>query len=177
MGKQFLFGIMAFCFFAGHSQNSSIESETATSNAIIRSNLGSSGGSTTMSTSNGIYVISQSIGQSSIIGTESNSGFTLRQGYQQPSLLIEVSSNTNSNILLAKIYPNPFSHYLFITFSENITNEVKILLFDIKGSLIYSQKFAPSQTLKLNLGDYANGNYILNIESNNKSFSTKLIKR
>ena len=41
---------------------------------IIRSNLGSGGSSQNVLTTNGTYKVSQSIGQSSVIGTHSNNG-------------------------------------------------------------------------------------------------------
>ena len=160
----------------GYAQNTDSHPNNSNNYSIIRTSTGIGGSSSTVLTPNGIYIISQSIGQSSAINTGSNSGFTLRQGYQQPSILSETIPTYN-NKLKAKIFPNPFTHSIFISFSEHITKEINVLLFDVKGSLVYSQKYAPSQFLKLNLGDFANGNYILNVEYKNKSFTTKLIKR
>jgi len=75
--------------------------------AIVRSNLGSSGSSHVITTSKGKYSISQSIGQSSVIGTHFSNGYYLRQGYQQPLNKISVIKELNGS-LNALVFPNPF---------------------------------------------------------------------
>lgn len=142
---------------------------------IIRSNLGSSGSSQTVETSNGIYKISQSIGQSSVIGTFYSNGYYLRQGYQQPSGIIK-SIRKNNFELRAKIYPNPFSKTLFISFSDEIINDISVSIFDVEARKIYSQEFMPSQQIKIQIQNISSGNYFLKVASGSKQFNTKLIK-
>lgn len=142
---------------------------------IIRSNIGSSGSSHTVSTSRGTYHLSQSIGQSSVIGTHFNSGYYLRQGYQQPDTKARLINNSDVN-LHATIYPNPFSQGLFISLSEEMRTDIFIMVFDVNGRVIYNQKFAPTQKIELQLGDISSGSYFLKVTSENKYFNTKLIK-
>ena len=128
-------------------------------------------------TSNGKYSVSQSIGQLSVIGTYSNKGFYLRQGYQQPLNKIKVSSVSQNNDLTATIYPNPFKQSISISFGNNMKNEISVLVFDISGKMIYSKKFQPSQRIQLDFDDISSGSYLLKVLSNNKLFNAKLIKK
>lgn len=142
---------------------------------IIRSNLGSSGSSQTISTSNGSYHLSHSIGQSSVIGTHYNNGYYLRQGYQQPDSNFNLVKDFDAE-LLAIVYPNPFSEGLFISFSETIRNDISIQVFDIEGRIIHTQEFLPAQKVELQLPNISSGTYFLKVVSGRKFFNTKLIK-
>lgn len=142
---------------------------------IMRSSLGSSGSSQSVVTSKGTYNVSQSIGQSSVIGTHSNKGYYLRQGYQQPSIKVNAVKELTYE-LEAKVYPNPFSQTLTIRFSDAMHKPIFVLLFDVKAKLIYAQEFSPRQHIQLNLNDISHGIYLMKVNSDTKSFNTKLIK-
>ena len=95
---------------------------------IIRSNTGLGGSSKVFHTSKGRYVVSQSIGQSSIIGTASNNGYYLRQGYQQPHKRIKIIKTTIDD-LKAVVYPNPFNYTVQISFRESISKNIDIEIY------------------------------------------------
>ncbi|APY07597.1 hypothetical protein BWZ20_04470 [Winogradskyella sp. J14-2] len=142
---------------------------------IISSNVGSSGSSQTLQTANGTYKVSQSIGQSSVIGTYYNNGYYLRQGYQQPISKLKALKNLTLE-LRAKVYPNPFSQMLFISFSDFVQRDISIRIFDIKSRVIYTKVFLPAQRIELQIEDISTGTYFLNVSSGEKYFNTKLIK-
>lgn len=142
---------------------------------IISSNLGTSGSSQTVVTSNGTYKISQSVGQSSVIGTHSNNGYVLRQGYQQPTTKAKATTDFEYN-LKAKVYPNPFKQKISITFSNVMQQDISVVMYDIHGRIIHSQEFSPMQDLEMHIRDVANGTYFLKVLSGKKYFNTKLIK-
>lgn len=142
---------------------------------IIRSNLGSSGSSQTVSTSKGIYKVSQSVGQSSVIGTYNNNHYYLLQGYQQPWYKIDVKSTFESEIL-AKVHPNPFQQSIRVVFSSPIQHAIFVMIFDIHGKTIYHREFLPSQNLEISLMDISSGSYFLKVTSHNRHFNSKLIK-
>lgn len=171
----FIFGVLVIT--SSHAQDSNGTDDISNSYTLIRSTTGISGSSSTHLTPYGRYLLSQSIGQSSIIGTGSNAGYTLRQGYQQPSILADVIQGIDDNELDATIYPNPFQHSIFISFGERITKDIEIDLFDITGKLIFSKKFSPSQQVRLSITDISNGSYIINVRSSNKRISATLIKK
>ncbi|GAA4885204.1 T9SS type A sorting domain-containing protein [Flaviramulus aquimarinus] len=169
--------IFLFCFVLSvQAQDTTIKLRSSESYSIMRSNLGIGGSSNTVTTKNGAYSVSHSIGQSSVIGTHYNNGYYLRQGYQQPLNKIKVVEEFSNNDLLAKIHPNPFEQFVSISFNEAMENDISVLVFDVSGKLVYSRKFQPSQKIKLNLESIPNGNYILKALSNSKSFNAKLIK-
>lgn len=143
---------------------------------IKSSSLGSSGSSNTFSTSKGKYFVSQSIGQSSVIGTSSKGGYYLRQGYQQPPFKIKIVNQFNNNSLQAKVYPNPFKESISISFTDLVKSDILVSVFDVSGKLIYSEIFSEAQRIELNLSDIPQGTYILKLASNTKSFNSKLIK-
>ncbi|PWH81502.1 hypothetical protein DIS18_14570 [Algibacter marinivivus] len=142
---------------------------------IIRSNVGVGGSSKTFQTSKGTYVISQSIGQSSVIGTYTSNGYYLRQGFQQPHKRIKVIKSTYSS-LRAKVYPNPFDYNIQISFKENVSEDINIDVYDISGKLVFSKSFLPSRKIQMNLENLSSGAYTLKAISNGKLFNSKLIK-
>lgn len=152
-----------------------INAQSNSNARIIASNLGSAGSSKMVETSQGRYYISQSVGQSSVIGTHHANGYYLRQGYQQP--LDKLGRITKLDIeLKAKVYPNPFSRNLFITFSDRMINDISVRIFDVNARIILNQSYLPTQQLELQLQDISSGSYFLNVSSGSKKFRTKLIK-
>ncbi|GGI58112.1 T9SS type A sorting domain-containing protein [Winogradskyella haliclonae] len=149
--------------------------QTNTRYRIISSNIGSSGSSQTISTSQGTYNVSQSIGQSSVIGTHRNSNYVLRQGYQQPLFNITIVEDVNYN-LDVKVYPNPFNQQLTIDFISPIQNDIMVLLNDVSGKLIYSNRFSAAQKIDLQFSTIQSGAYFLKVISGSKHFNSKLIK-
>ncbi|MFP4845576.1 T9SS type A sorting domain-containing protein [Winogradskyella sp. PE311] len=142
---------------------------------IIRSNLGSGGSSQNVLTTNGTYKVSQSIGQSSVIGTHSNNGYFLRQGYQQPTSKIKITKNIDYS-LSAKVYPNPFINAVTITFSDVVLKNISVMIFDVNSKIIHDQEFLPLQEVEINVQNISNGIYFLRVISGSKQFNTKLIK-
>lgn len=161
--------LMLFCFVQ------EFQAQNNSGYRIIRSNLGSSGSSQNIETNKGNYKVSQSIGQSSVIGTHSRNGYYLRQGYQQPSSEIKVVKEFDTS-LNAKIYPNPFNKAITITFSDEMKNNISVLMFDVRAKLIHAQEFLPAQQVKLNIKNLSTGSYFLKVEAGRKQFQTKLIK-
>ncbi|MEL0456981.1 T9SS type A sorting domain-containing protein [Flavobacteriaceae bacterium SZ-1-7] len=164
--------IFSFVFSIQGQTNSDSKSYT-----IVRSNLGAGGSSRVVSTQKGNYKVSQSIGQSSVIGTHYGNGFALRQGYQQPLNNIKVVPISRNNNLVAHVYPNPFEESVDVTFSQDIKKDVSVLVFDVAGKLVYSKEFKPSQKINLNLVDISSGSYLLKVMSDDKLFNAKLIKK
>ena len=170
--KKITFSILIFCLAF------SVNAQSTKQYSIIGSNLGSSGSSNIITTNTGNYSISQSIGQSSVIGTYSNKGYSLRQGYQQPLNKIKVVKEAfENNDLTATVHPNPFEKSVFVSFNENIEKEIAVSIFDVAGKQIYHREFQPLQRIELNLNNLPIGTYILKVLSNNKLFNSKLIKK
>jgi len=167
--KTLLCSLLLFCFVQTNQAQNNSEYR------IISSNLGNSGSSHNVETNRGTYRVSQSIGQSSVIGTYSNNGYVLRQGYQQPSTKVKATKDFNYN-LKAKVYPNPFIQTVVITFSIPMLKNISVLMYDVNAKIIHAEEFLPTQEIELNIKDISTGSYFLKVLSGKKHFETKLIK-
>lgn len=123
---------------------------------------------------NGTYV-SQSVGQQSVIGTFTNGATVVRQGFQQPLIRV-VSLPQVQQGLKAVVYPNPMYASLNIQFQEQIDAMVTLRIFNISGQLVQTKTLEGIRKMMLDVSNLSSGNYILSIEAQGQSFTTKLIK-
>ncbi len=131
MLKQLLSLLIAFLFIQQvNSQNNSSEQ-------LVRSSTGVSGSSEIITNNNKTYVVQQSIGQASAIGTFSNVDYILRQGFIQPNVLAKIIDDTIPLNLEAIIYPNPFVESISISFNEKISDKIEVVVFDVLGRMVF----------------------------------------
>jgi hypothetical protein len=144
---------------------------------IIRSTLGVGGYSETITTSHGSYVICQSVGQSSVIGTHSNDRYSLIQGFQQPisrSVLLRLPPESD---LFASLYPNPFYHYINVSFRDPVKEDITVSLTDLAGKVVFLDRYPATQLVSLDLEHLNSGMYILKVITNNKQYRANIIKQ
>jgi Secretion system C-terminal sorting domain len=146
---------------------------SAQSPALLRSTTGTGGASRTITVQENIYLIQQSIGQASIIGSVQRSGTVLHQGFIQPHY---VPKNDGISILQATIFPNPFSSQLVIQLGEGTPGQVWITLSDLLGRVVYNKVLEGQQRLYLETGALSPGYYTIRIRSEKKIYASKLIK-
>jgi hypothetical protein len=139
--------------------------------------MGVGGFSKTIATEKGNYIVNQSIGQASVIGTYFKNGYTLRQGFQQPFVSPGTVLILPENKLNAILYPNPFHQSINILFNGLITNDVIVTVSDIMGKNILSRRLPSSQLINLPLEYLPDGIYFLKIIAEKKQFNTTLIKQ
>lgn len=141
----------------------------------VRSTVGVNGSSTTTTLSGKQYVVQQSVGQASVIGSHTVQDFTVLQGFIQPPIKIEgVLEEDNS--LQAVVYPNPFSSNVQVRFSEEIDAPLSITLYDISGRVVFSKEMAPAREIQLDFDFLSSASYLLSISQANKQFTATLIK-
>ena len=145
--------------------------------SIIRSNVGAAGSSQIVDYNNKTYYISQSIGQASIIGTSANGNHIIRQGFQQPLSNYIIGTPSASTNLDARIYPNPFTHAVKVSFNEEINQDVSVFLLDVSGKTILDKKFTASQSVIIPLENISSGSYIINVQTGQRRLTTTLIKQ
>jgi len=150
---------------------------SANSPSVIRSTVGMGGSSQTIITEKGTYIVSQSIGQASVIGTFKNNGYTSRQGFQQPFLIAGYGLPVDTNTLEGKLFPNPFMESLNITFDIPIEDELYVYIYDISGNIVYSNINSATQLLSLKLNYLSRGRYIIKVITNKKQFVSNFIKQ
>ena len=133
----------------------------------------------TLSSQGGVYqtqsktIVSQSIGQGSVIGHYASESSQTIQGFQQP--LWDGLIMQNELPLDITISPNPFVEQVMLAHSED--TKMRVTLFDVSGKLIYNNTIqfkAPYQYL--NFSGLAVGAYLVSVKANGLSYYTKLLK-
>lgn len=132
----------------------------------------SSQGSTS-ETNSGI-VVTQTIGQTSVIGAYTNRQKKIIQGYQQPFLgRLEFSINPDFE---AFIFPNPFDEIINIKY--NSESDIEVSLFDVAQKSIYKSTLHASDVQHtINLEMLSSGVYFIKLQSKKGNYFTKLMKR
>lgn len=164
--KSTLLAVVLFTAF--FTLSTSVDGQT-----IQRSTLTASGSSKLKP--NAHYLIKQSVGQSSITGTVRRNNTTLIQGFIQPKLA-EIKTSPIKELEVV-IESNPFSDSYNIVLRKTVAEDLNVSVYNIMGQKIYSEKIYQSNEFEINLGSHAIGCYILCIQTSQKQFTTKLIKK
>lgn len=146
------------------------------SNPLVRSTTGAAGSSESIVKGDKAYVIQQSVGQSSAIGTYNNSDYMLRQGFIQPNVLAKIIDKDIPATLQVVIYPNPFREYITASFNEEMLDIIEVQVYDMLGRLVFEKKYIADESLKIILSSLPISNYVLKIKANNNQFVKKIIK-
>ncbi|NQW37203.1 MAG: T9SS type A sorting domain-containing protein [Flavobacteriales bacterium] len=171
MSKQLLSLLIAFLFIQQvNSQNNSSEQ-------LVRSSTGVSGSSEIISANNKTYVVQQSIGQASAIGTFNNVDYILRQGFIQPNVLAKIIDDKIPLNLEAIIYPNPFVESISISFNEKVSDKIEVFVFDVLGRLVFSKSYLADQKINVQFNNLSVADYIIKVVANNKQFVKNIIKK
>ena len=134
----------------------------------------SSQGSTS-TTSEGI-VITQTIGQQSVVGNSEVAGLAFGQGFQQSIWTRLINSNDQN--FMAEYYPNPFFDQVTFRFTNMSDEIITIDIFDVAGRQVFSKrKNVVEDKLILQLSSLSSGSYLVRLYNEKKTFYTKLIKK
>ena len=120
-------------------------------------------------------VVMQAIGQASTTGTASVD-YVVQQGFQQSYWGRYIASNTR-NLIKVTTYPNPFIQTVNFEFSEDVSEELQVTIFDITGRLIFAQnKKNNSSLFSILLPDLTSGEYLVRLNTSTFSLYTKIMK-
>jgi hypothetical protein len=173
MSQKNIFYIFLILFYVSHFT----KAQETKSTYLVRSTTGISGSSENIIVNTKNYIVQQSIGQTSTIGTFHNYGYTIRQGFIQPSALAKIADVLNPINLEVSFYPNPFEEIASLVFTEKIFGNVEITVYNELGSLVFSKTFKADQKVKLDFNNLSLASYILKVTANNKQFIKKIIKK
>lgn len=109
----------------------------------------------------------------------------IRTDYYINSYLIDgqyLSIDDSENIINNSIiYPNPFTDNIYIDFKKIDLHDVKITVYNLNGSEIYSNNFKNSNNNEIlsieEISKFSAGIYFLKIQSDNYSKTFKIIKK
>ena len=82
---------------------------------------------------------------------------------------VNLTENVNTSF---SVYPIPFNNSVTVT--VNNQEEVTVIVYDVSGKIIVSDKFISTKVL--NMEKVASGTYVINLKTNSKSETIKLIK-
>jgi hypothetical protein len=120
-------------------------------------------------------VVTQTVGQQSLIGTSSNN-YVIIQGFQQSLWGKYISSNVVDDIKITT-YPNPFISTINFELSKSIIGLVNVNVFDLSGHLIFEQKIKPNNNiLTIDLPLLPSSEYLVRFNALNFNYYTKIIK-
>ena len=91
---------------------------------------------------------------------------------------ITVSSPTglgDSHFDAIQVYPNPTNGIVRIELKEH-TGDTSVKIFDLKGSLLYSRDMGNPGLYLINISDYENGTYLMQVDIEHQSFRQMIIK-
>lgn len=97
----------------------------------------------------------------------------LTQGFHQPEISFVMVEDLAIELILS-LYPNPTVGIVHLEI-RNSTEPMSILIHDLDGKLIYSDAYQPESIKKIDLSDFANGLYLMQIH-NSKNETIKTIK-
>jgi len=83
--------------------------------------------------------------------------------------------NNNNNYDHVSVYPNPTNSWVNIDFKRNINKNITLKLFNIQGMLIKSTEYKSSEKIKLDLSNLSKGSYIIQITSDNHTYTVEKI--
>ena len=144
-----------------------------TVSAQLHHQMISSQGSTSK-TASGV-IATQTIGQTSVIGTYDNLSFKIGQGYQQ-AFWGRIINEQNSPDFEVSVYPNPFESDFNIRF--NGEGLMSVSIYDVAGKLIYKKDHlftSPQKTISVDA--MSSGVYLVRLQTNKLNYFTKLIKQ
>jgi len=151
--------------------------QSTQSDYLVRSTTGASGSSVTSHQNNKTFIVQQSVGQASVIGTFETTQYAIRQGFIQPDVLSKIINKNISLDLEASFYPNPFVESVTLAFTEKIEGKVEVAVFDMLGRLVFSNNYTAEQNLKVQFHNLSVAEYILKVTANNKQFVKNIIKK
>ncbi|HSH51260.1 MAG TPA: T9SS type A sorting domain-containing protein, partial [Bacteroidales bacterium] len=112
--------------------------------------------------------------------TLESSTVVLTQGFQQGYYEITSIDKPLENNVAIKVYPNPATDYIYISFESDEIKSVLIELYDLEGKIVLKEKWHHSEgAYKINLSGLSSSQYFLRISGiSGKTVETfKIIKR
>ena len=79
-------------------------------------------------------------------------------------------------ISLENIYPNPANNYINVT-KEDGVKDINITIYNPVGQILFYEQDISSYDKQIDISSYASGLLFIKIESNNNSFTYKLLKQ
>ena len=142
--------------------------------SIKNSCLSMAGNSSSVHQGSNHFFIQESIGQNSVIGTNTVQGATLRQGFIQPQ--ISTAKAVEIDPLKIQVFPNPTTDRLTIKALNAEGIDVDISIYDMSGRLIVNMQDNLLKEVSISLSSFSTGIYVLRVMEAERLFTTNIQK-
>ena len=96
-------------------------------------------------------------------------------GYAKNLIVESLASISNDDLAIkTRVVPNPFTNFLQVNFTENMSGEIEI--YNLKGQIIKKQSFINAFEIQLDTEDIQSGIYFMSIIIDKKLSNYKLVK-
>ena len=149
--------LLSLCVITqGFSQNTNSEQ-------IVRETTSLSGSSEVVTINGYTFIVQQSIGQTSPIGTVDPDNKTVLQGFIQPNVLAKILTPDIPEDLQMNVYPNPFTEETTIDFGSTV-KQASIRLVDVYGKIIKDYTVENTDKYIIKRNNKAKGIYFLEVQ-------------
>lgn len=151
-------------------------SQVEKSENFLRGTTAQAGASSELIIGGDQVVIHSTIGQTGPVGYASVDGVRVFQGFIQPSVLHKILTPETPTILEASLFPNPFIDQLQLNFDFLPETDVVVSVYDISGTVVWSNTFGSSNLIILEPSNLSSGYYFFKIECDNMQRVEKILK-
>jgi hypothetical protein len=162
--------IFSFAFSQRGTNNKNVSLLKSTVNTVSSSSV---------NLNNQKITVSQSIGQTGIIGKVDLKNNVIQQGFLSNTRYFTLDNSLTPNFeekLTVVISPNPFTDYIKINFSNLPEFPIHIVIYDVSGKAFLQQTFSPNTSITIPMSRYSIGTYLVRILSGNNKFVEKILK-
>ncbi len=126
------------------------------------------------------YKITQSIGQSGIIGTKRSNSLIVQQGFLSNIIRFKIDNSEKEEFeekLDLILSPNPFVDFIKIDFSRKTLLGIQVQIFDLNGRFIFSKNYQPTDNILVPMENFAVATYLVLVTSGKNKYTKKIIKK
>ena len=123
-------------------------------------------------------IISQSIGQESVIGNFSNDNMKIIQGFQQPFWTRLISNSSSVIPIEITHFPNPITDNLNLSFYNYDMGELVLSIYDYSGRILMKRNISVESGKSIvDLTILPSGSFLMGLQNDKINYYIKIIKK
>lgn len=123
-------------------------------------------------------IISQSIGQESVIGNFSNDNVKIIQGFQQPFWTRLISNSSSVIPIEITHFPNPITDNLNLSFYNYDMGELVLSIYDYSGRILMKRNISVESGKSIvDLTILPSGSFLMGLQNDKINYYIKIIKK
>lgn len=123
-------------------------------------------------------IISQSIGQESVIGNFSNDNMKIIQGFQQPFWTRLISNSSSIIPIEITHFPNPITDNLNLSFYNYDMGELVLSIYDYSGRILMKRNISVESGKSIvDLTILPSGSFLMGLQNDKINYYIKIIKK